>query len=85
LITKNPSETRRGDNHGRLCDTDPACTGYAEPESWRRVMGTWITIFLRMLACQMRTVAVPSAGAPIGPVLIVNGRFLDENPHSRGS
>ena len=30
-------------------------------------------IFFLMLACQMRTVAVPSAGAPTSPMLIANG------------
>ncbi len=36
-------------------------------------MGTWLMIFLLMLACQMRTMAVPSAGAPTNPMLIANG------------
>lgn len=36
-------------------------------------IGTWATMRLAMLACQMRTTATPSRGAATRPSLIANG------------
>ena len=58
-----------------------SAAGKATPSSWKSpssctspsLIGTWFTILFLMLACQMLTVAVPSAGASTRPMLMANG------------